>query len=191
MGDIDDADAALLQVGDDLEQMVGFLLGQGRGRLVHDQNVGFVGDRLGDLHHLAAGDGQLADTGIGVDADVQAVEQFLRHAPHARVIDQAETAERLAPDPDVFRHRHRRHQVELLVDHGDAVAERLQRRFQRHALAFEMDGSFVRLDHAGEDFHQCRLSGAVLAHQRMNGAAAQFEAHVVERAHGGKDLEMP
>ena len=34
-------------------------LGDGGGRLVHDDQAGVIGDRLGDLHHLRLGDAQL------------------------------------------------------------------------------------------------------------------------------------
>ena len=61
VGDVDDALALGLERPDDLEQMLDFALGQRGRRLVHDENIGIVRDRLGDLDHLAIGDGKVAD----------------------------------------------------------------------------------------------------------------------------------
>ena len=41
---------------------------------------------------------------------------------------------------------------------------------------------------AGDDLHQRRFAGAVLAHQRVHMAALQAERDVVERQHAGKGL---
>ena len=57
---------------------VDLLVGQGRGRLVHDQDVGIVGDRLRDLDHLLVGDRQRAELALGIEIDADAVEQRLR-----------------------------------------------------------------------------------------------------------------
>jgi hypothetical protein len=40
--------------------------------------------------------------------------------------------------------------------------------------------------HAGEDFHQRTLAGAVLAHQRVHFAVAELEVDVFERGHTGE-----
>ncbi len=96
--------------------------------------------------------------------------------------------QRLAADPDVLGHRHVVHQVELLMDHGDAVLERVERRGQLDLLALQPEGAGVGRVDAGDDLHQRRLAGAVLAHQRVDVAALQAERHVVERQHAGEGL---
>ena len=60
VGDIDDARPCGLQRADDPEEMRDLALGQRGGRLVHDQNVGIVGHRLGDFDHLPVGDAEVA-----------------------------------------------------------------------------------------------------------------------------------
>ena len=42
--------------------------------------------------------------------------------------------------------------------------------------------------HAGQDLHQRRLAGAVLAHQRVHLAAAEVEADPGQRGHAGEAL---
>ena len=55
-------------------------------------------------------------------------------------------------------------------------------------LALEPEGAGVRRVDAGDDLHQRRLAGAVLAHQRVDVAALEAERDVVERQHAGKGL---
>ena len=186
VGDVDDAFAFGLQPADDAEEVRDLPFGQRRSRLVHDQDVGVVGDRLGDLDHLPVGDAEIAHFGVGIDMDIEAGEQRLGAAPHLVVSNQTEGVERLAADPDVFRHRHEVHQVEFLMDHRDAVAQRVERRTQADVLALEAEGAGVWRIDAGDDLHQRRLAGAVLAHQRMDVAALEAERHVVERQNAGE-----
>ena len=122
VGDVDDALALGLQRPDDPEQMLDLALGQRRGRLIHDENVGIVGDRFGDLDHLPAGDRKVAHLRLRIERDVEALEQRLGPPAHLVVAHEAERVQRLAADPDVLGDRHEVHQVEFLMDHGDAVA---------------------------------------------------------------------
>ena len=177
-----------LERADDLKEMRDFLFGQRGSRLVHDQDVGVVRHRLGDFDHLPIGDAEVAHFGLGIDADVEPIEQFPRAPPHLVVPHEAQAVERLAANPDVFRHRHVIHQVEFLMDHRDAVLQRVERRSQTDFLALESEGAGVRLVDAGDDLHQRRFARAVLAHQRVDVAALEAERDVVERQHAGKGL---
>ena len=58
------------QVADDPEQLVDLRVGQRRGRLVHDQDVGVERERPGDLDHLVLGDRERADPRPGVEWQV-------------------------------------------------------------------------------------------------------------------------
>src|SRR5262249_6977253 len=77
MRDVDDAFALGLKGADDPEEMRNLALGQSRGRLVHDENVGIVRYGFGDLDHLPASDGKIADFGVRVDRDIETVEKLL------------------------------------------------------------------------------------------------------------------
>jgi hypothetical protein len=63
----------------------------------------------------------------GSIADVQPPKQVGGHPPHFAVIDETEPVFRLAADPDIFSNRHERHQVQFLMDHRNAVFQRVQR----------------------------------------------------------------
>ncbi len=188
VGDIDDAHALGLQVADDAEQVLHLGFGDRRGRLVHDQHIGFVAHRLGDLHHLPLRDRQRADLGRGRNADAQLVEQRLRPARHFGMVDQAEGILRLAPDPDILGHRHPGHQRQFLVDHGDAALQRIERPLELHLLARKPDRAAVGRINPGDDLHQRGFARAILAHQRMHGAGLQPELDIVERHHAREFL---
>ena len=154
VGDVNDAYAFGFQVADDAEEMRDFLVGQRRGRLVHNQHIGFKRYCLGDLDHLAVGDGEVFHLRFRIEIDVQFIKQFLRFCAHRRMIDKAETVERLAADPDVFGYRHIWHQVQLLMNHGYAALQCIQRRSQPDFLALEHQVTLVREINPRDDFHQ-------------------------------------
>ena len=52
--------------------------------------------------------------------------------------------------------------------------------------ALDPDGALVVGVHAGEDFHQGALAGAVLAHQRVHFAAVEVEVDVAQRRDAGE-----
>ena len=72
---------------------------------------------------------------------------------------------RFAAEVDVLGDRQIRRQRQFLVDDGDAVRFRRQRPVDMDRLAVDEDfRPGVRDVGPGQDFHQRRLSGAVLAH---------------------------
>ena len=145
-------------------------------------------DRLGDLDHLLLGDGQLAHHAGGIQTDAQIVEQRLRHARHLAVIDQAKRVLGFAPDPDVLGHRHRVHQVQFLMDHGDAGIQRIQRRADIELAPGETHLAPVGVIDAGDDLHQRGLARAVLAHQCVDRAGADLELNIIQRHDAGEFL---
>ena len=63
------------ELADDSEQLADLGLGQRRSRLVHDQDRGVEGQRLGDLDHLLLGNREVADPPPRVQPQVQRLEQ--------------------------------------------------------------------------------------------------------------------
>ena len=122
--DIDDGAPARFQIGDDAEQP-GHLPLRQRGRgLVHDEDVRLVRDGARDFDHLSVGDRQFGDALIRLDVDMHSTQKIGRAPGQCAMVDQAKPRQRLAADPDVFRNRHRRHQIEFLVNHRHAAAKR-------------------------------------------------------------------
>ncbi len=91
VGDIDDADALFRQPLHDAEQVLHLVFRQGGGGLVQHQDLRVVGDGLGDLHHLAAGNGQRADPRARIDVDLQILENRTGFLIHPAGVDKNPT----------------------------------------------------------------------------------------------------
>ena len=76
MRDIDDGDAARLQIADDAKQHFDFGRAQGGGRLVEDQDARVLRHRLGDFDKLLLPDAQILDKRARIDAGLQPVQQL-------------------------------------------------------------------------------------------------------------------
>ena len=123
---MDDADAGLAQVPNDPEELVDLRVGQGRGWLVHDHDLGAVRKRLRDLDHLLPRDREVRHLGLRIDHQMQPLEQRSSLAIQLAFIErERQPSPRLAPDEDVLRRSQVRHEAQLLMD--DADAELLRR----------------------------------------------------------------
>ncbi len=187
VGDEDDADAVLAERPDDPEELGHLFGGEHGGRLVHDQDAGVEGERLGDLDHLEPGDAQFAHPGARCYVHAHPVEQFGGGPLHRLAVDEAEAAG-LAAEKDVLGDAQVRYEVELLVDGCDAVPLGVLRAVDAHGLAADEDAARVRTVGAGEHLDECRLARAVLAEQGVHLAGAQIEIDAVERDHAGEGL---
>jgi hypothetical protein len=63
---------------------------------------------------------------------------------------------------------------------------RASRGFQARAASVNLDFSVVWFMDTGEQLHQRRFSGAILADHGVNFAATNFKTHLVERGHAAK-----
>src|SRR5262249_27818452 len=70
----------------------------------------------------------------------------------------------------------------------DAKAQRVERGIELDLLPLQPKRAGVGRVDAGDDLHQGRLAGAVLAHQGMDMAALQAERDVVERQYARESL---
>src|SRR2546430_17737670 len=77
------------------------LLGERRGWLVHDEQLGLVREGFCDLDHLAARDREGAHLGLRVNVDAEALEQGARPAAQLAMTDQSAGVHGLASDPDI------------------------------------------------------------------------------------------
>jgi hypothetical protein len=188
VGDVNDGDAFVLERADDAEEVGHLALGNRRGRLIHDDQAGVVGNGFGDLDHLRVGDAQAAHDGVRVDVDLQPLQQRPRVGDHLLLVNQAKAPQRFAPQKNVLGHGHVRLRRQFLVDHGDAHAQRLLGVLDLDLFAQEGDFALFRDVHPDQHLHQGGFAGAVFAHQRMDAAAAHRQLHVAERLHARKRL---
>lgn len=188
VGDEEDGGALLAQGADDTEEPGHLAAGEGRRRLVHDQDAGVEGERLGDLDDLLVGDGQAARRAVGVEFDTEPLHQGESRRMGGLVVDAAEGAARLAAHEDVFGDRKVGEESGLLVDHGDARVPGVGRAVEDRGLAVEEHLTGIRSVHPGEALDQGRLARAVLPGECVHLAREQFEGHVPQGAYGAEGL---
>ena len=177
--DVDDRDAPGLQPVDQLEQRLGLVPGEAGRRLVHDQHLGVLGQRLGDLGELPVGGAQLTDPGPRIDLDVHVGEHLPRLADRLPVVDQT-SGHRFGGQIDVLRDGQAGHQAELLEDHPDACRLGRVDRGQIHLPAIDHDLPGVLGVDALQDLHQGRLAGSVAAGEGMDLPAGDLEVDALQ-----------
>src|SRR5699024_6832983 len=121
VGDKHHAHALGLEVLDDAEQGVDLPPGERGGGLVEDEQAGVLGESLGDLDQLLAGDAELADGPVEVDVQADLLQRLGGDAVHGAAVEHAQPLG-CATQGDVLGDAELGHQVQLLVDGGDAVA---------------------------------------------------------------------
>ena len=182
VGDVDDRNAACAQVAHDAEEAHGLGLGEGGRGLVHHDEARAAVDRLEELHELALRGGERGDRRERVERKAVALRQFADDADLRILVHAAQRpAYDLAAEEDVLEDREVAGEVELLVEHRDAGGEGVGRAGEAALGAVEDDAPGVRRVDAGENLHQRRLAGAVLAAERADRPAPHRERDVRER----------
>ena len=174
------ADALIAQAAHDAEQVLDLLAGQRRRRLVEHEDLCVIGDCLRDLKHLALGNGHGADDRLRVDLNFQIVQNSLGVVVHFFVVDQS-GLQREPAQPHIFHDAAVEHLIELLMHHGYAVIEGVARAGEIDLLAVHPDGARVLFIDTEQALHERRFTGAVLAHEGVDGAGTQLELGMVQR----------
>ncbi len=158
------------------EQVVGLAGGQDGGRLVEDQHPAATVQQLENLDLLLLAHRQVGDPGRGID--LHAVERGQR--PHL-VVDfrPVQPHPAAVAELNIFGDGHRLHQFEVLVDHADTGSDGLVGRGQLDRGAVVENGPGIRLQLPGQNRHQRRLAGAVLAEQGQDPALLDIETDIV------------
>src|ERR1700680_583243 len=183
---VDDRDPIVRELPYDLEHRLAFRRRQRRSRLVHDEDAGVERQRFGDLDQLLLADAQFSDAAAGVNVDAEAAQQAFCRSDDTASIDQRAGNQRLAAKKDVVGHAQFGDEIELLMNDRYASTLGIAYPAERYRVALHLDDALVARMHAGEDFHQGALAGAVLAHQRMHLAASEVEVDVAYRRHAGE-----
>ena len=163
-------------------------LGQGTGRLVHDEDFGGDRERFGDFDQLLIADPQAADRLPRIDLAFELLEQFAGRALHAAIVEQPQGVVPLAAEKHIGGHGKLLDQIEFLMDDAHSGLFGVARAAESHGVAVEPQLALEVRNHAGEDFHQRALARPVLAANRMEFAAGDVERHVGERDDAGEAL---
>ena len=94
----------------------------------------------------------------------------------------------LGAQHQVLQHGEGVDQHEMLVDHADAVGDRVVRVVHAHRLAVDADLAGIGAVEPVEDAHQRRLAGAVLADDAGDGALGDGERHAAHGMHAAERL---
>ena len=98
VGHEEDCNALVPELSDGRHQLADLLLAQRRCRLVHDDELGVLGHRLGDFDHLLKADAQLAALFSGIDLGMTQKRQRLPGFPvHSRILEQPQPVFICAP----------------------------------------------------------------------------------------------
>ena len=187
VGNVDDPDASRRQALDDLEERLLLTGAQGRGGLVHQDDLGVEGHRLGDLEKLHVRETERRDLGVRVDLDPEFGE-YLPAAPlHRRLVahsqppEQPVRAPQIAAQEEIALDVHQPHEAQLLVDDADAEFARERGGAPLDHAAFELHLAGIFFDDARDDLDHGGLAGPVLAQEHVDLAGANAEIHLVER----------
>ena len=190
MADVDDADSLRLEIANDGEELFHFPVRQDRRGFVEHENARLLRERLGDLDALLPGDGQITARGFGIDADVDPAEQSLRLTMFVGAGNESNTRP-LAPEKNIFAGRKARHEVEFLVNDGDAQPPRVLGRGDVNRTAVNPDCAGVGPQGAAKHLDERALARAVFPEQREHFAREEIEPPVLDRTHAGKRFLDP
>ena len=168
MGGVDDGDAACLQSGDGAEEGRDLVVRKGGGRFVHQDDVSLAPERLGDLNHLSLGHGQRAHHAGRIDIRFKFAQQFFGARQLGGSIDESEAGARLGTEGNILRYRQIRDGHQFLMDHRDARDQGIVWRGELGRAFAPFDLTAVGAIESGDNLHQRRLAGAVLAHQGVH-----------------------
>ena len=143
MRDVDARHAASSQVFESHQQDGDFVLAEGRGGFVEDEDASVLRECFDDFDELFVADAQFAHHLFGRDRDFEPVEELTRLIEHGEVIDQAVLGW-LAPQENILRHRHVVDQSEFLINHGNARCLRVRDRAKLRWFFIDEDFAFVR-----------------------------------------------
>ena len=168
--------------------MLNLFLGQrGRGFIKYD-DFRVIGDSLCDLHHLTLGNRHRTHDPVGVNVDAELFKNRFCVPEHFVFVHNKARDLGIAPQPQIVHDSPLERLIQLLVNHGDTVVQRLLGAGEIDLAAFQINMAAVLAVNAEQAFHQRGFAGAVLAHQRVYGARLDLQADMIQRFYAGKSL---
>lgn len=178
------------QVLDDPKQRLRLAGREGARRLVHDQEPGPCGERLGDLDELLLADRQLGKRRRRIEIEAHHAEPLGRLSAHRGEIEEPEPL-RFTAQEDVAGEVEIVGQVQLLVDQRDPDRECIFHAAKPLRPARHSDRAGIRRLHAGQDLEKRRLARAIFADQGEHLGMPHAERNVVEGPDARKPLPDP
>ena len=171
----------------DVEQGADLARRQHGRRFVEHQKLGIAHQAFHDLGTLSFAHRQFTDHGIGIEDEPEAVGDVTDAVAEFTTL---QDALRLAQH-QVLDHGHARNQAEVLVDHGDALIQRLGRTRRQPHLPAEPHLPGAGCIDSEDQVAQRRLAGAVLAQQALDGARLHVERNALQGLQATEALAEP
>ncbi len=186
VADDDHRHALVGELAHDIEHLGHHLGIQGRGRFVEQHQGRLHGERPGDRHPLLLAARQEIGEGVGLVAQVHALEQPARDLPR---LGGALAEDFPGPERDVLQRREMRKQVERLEHHADVTPQVAQGRTPpRHLGALEADAAAIGRLQPIDAAQQRALARAAGAANRDDVAGRDRQAHVLQHLQGAEAL---
>ena len=186
--DVHDGDATVPQGLKDAEDSRDVRGGECRRRLVEDQDPRIASQGLGDLHHLAARERQIAHRGERVDVrGTHPLERFFSEPPLCARVDEAQPPGWVG-EADVVRHGQVGQQGEFLEDADDPGPGRVGRPIEHDRGPRQLQRAGVRLQYPSHHLDEGGLPGPVLTQNGVDAPTPALEVGALQRAHAAEVL---
>src|SRR5580692_10477122 len=162
--------------------------GKRRRRLVENNDARTAGERASDLDQLALGQRQVADTRRWRNVEADLSKHGARIAHEFAATDRADARARQTACENILSDRLIRELTQLLVDNDDPGIQGVSGVMGSESLAPQLDRSLIRLMDAGQDLHERRFAGAVLADDAEHFALIERQRHLMENGNAEKRL---
>ena len=176
VGDEDDGLAVGAHVAHDLEQAVCLLRGQNGGRLVEDQDLRSAEQNLDDLDGLLLRNGKIVDLCHRIEVETvffADVVNLLRCGANVELALFVQT------ENDILRDRQDIDQLEMLMDHADAVGKGILGGADLDFHAVFQNVPLLRHIDTGQHVHQRGLAAPVFSEEAQDLAALDGQVHAV------------
>ena len=148
--------------------------GQGGGRLVHHDETRLANERLGYLDQLLLRYRKAPRRPVERQGDVELGQHGGGRSQCGPAV-QEQSAGRLVPEHDILHDVQVRNEVELLIDHRDAVAFRGARSVDSDGRSVDFDLPRIGPIGTRKHLHQRRFARTVFAYERMDFTALHRE----------------
>ena len=183
MGDDDNGLAVIPHGPQNRKELFGLLGRQHGGGLIQNQDVRAPVEHLDDFHGLLLGNGHIVDLLVGIHVKAVGITDFLDLLGHLVHIQPSRL---LQAQDDVLGGGEHIHQLKMLMDHTDAVGERVPGGTDQSLLPIDENFALIREVDTGEHIHQGGLAAAVFAQQGQNLSLVDVQPHPVICQGGAK-----
>ena len=185
--DDDDGElSGICQTSHEVEHVLRFLRGQGRGRLIEHKQSALEIKLLEDFRLLPLACSKRAERNIQRNFERHARQEVIEALPLCLPIDDKRHVG--ARHHQIFGGGHRRYQREMLVDHAETETIGVLRLSDAFLSVADDEIAGIGAVIAEQAFDEGRFAGAVLAEQRVHRASLNLQRHVIEGRERTKPL---